>query len=97
MAEKCKNQLSPLYWYMLDDARGVLEGDVLTVRCGDELTQESLGEPEVVKVLTALAGEQAAGPCPSASWWRAKTSPPRRRRTSWRSFCAGAGSWTILK
>ena len=59
VAEKCKNQLSPLYWYMLDDARGVLEGDVLTVRCGDELTRESLGEPEVVKVLTALAGEQA--------------------------------------
>ena len=59
VAEKCKNQLSPMYWFMLDDARGVLEGDVLTVRCGDELTQETLDTPEVAGVLAKLAGERA--------------------------------------
>ena len=42
VAEICKNQLTPMYWYMLDDASGTLEGDVLVVRCGDELTMETL-------------------------------------------------------
>ncbi len=59
VAEECKSQLSPMYWFMLDDARGVLEGDVLTVRCGDELTQETLDTPDVAKVLAKLAGERA--------------------------------------
>ena len=58
LIEKYKNQLTPMYWFMLDDARGTLEGDVLVVRCGDELTLESLNCPEVAQVLGNVTGEK---------------------------------------
>ena len=58
VAEICKNQLTPMYWFMLDDARGTLEGDELVVRCGDELTLESLNCPEVAQVLGNVTGEK---------------------------------------
>ena len=58
LIEKYKNQLTPMYWFMLDDARGALEGDELVVRCGDELTLESLNCPEVAQVLGNVTGEK---------------------------------------
>lgn len=58
VAETCKNRLTPMYWYMLDDARGVLEGDVLVVHCGDELTMETLKSPDAAEALRTAAGEQ---------------------------------------
>ena len=58
LIEKYKNQLTPMYWFMLDDARGTLEGDELVVRCGDELTLESLNCPEVAQVLGNVTGEK---------------------------------------
>ena len=57
VAEGCKNQLTPMYWFMLDDTSGTLEGDTLTVRCGDELTKETLDTPDISAVIrTAAAG-----------------------------------------
>lgn len=57
VAEVCKNQLTPMYWFMLDDTSGTLEGDTLTVRCGDELTKETLDTPDISAVIrTAAAG-----------------------------------------
>ncbi len=58
VAEICKNQLTPMYWYMLDDAKGTLEGDVLVVHCGDELTMETLKSPDAAAAIRAAAGEQ---------------------------------------
>jgi len=58
IAEACKNQLTPMYWFMLDDTSASLEGDTLVVRCGDELTQESLDTPDVSAVIRAAAGER---------------------------------------
>ena len=58
VAEICKNQLTPMYWYMLDDASGTLEGDVLVVRCGDELTMETLKSPDAAAAIRTAAGEQ---------------------------------------
>ncbi len=58
LVEKIKDQLTPMYWYMLDDAAGQMEGDTLVVRCGDELTLESLNCAEVSGVMKAVAGEQ---------------------------------------
>ncbi len=57
VAEVCKNQLTTMYWFMLDDTSGTLEGDTLTVRCGDELTKETLDTPDISAVIrTAAAG-----------------------------------------
>ena len=58
VAEICKNRLTPMYWYMLDDARGALEGDMLVIRCGDELTLETLNSPDAAAVIRAAASEQ---------------------------------------
>ena len=41
---------------MLDDAWGDMEGDALVVRCGDELTQETLDCPAVAEVLRSVTG-----------------------------------------
>ena len=46
LVERFKERLTPMYWYMLDDACGVLEDSVMTVHCGDELTCESLSGEE---------------------------------------------------
>ena len=46
LVERFKERLTPMYWYMLDDACGVLEDGVMTVHCGDELTCESLSGEE---------------------------------------------------
>ena len=62
LVEKYKNQLTPMYWFMLDDARGTLEGDELVVRCGDELTLESLNCPEVAQVLRSVTEEKLGQP-----------------------------------
>lgn len=62
LVEQYKNRLTPMYWYMLDDARGTLEGDELVVRCGDGLTLESLNCPEVAQVLESVTGEKLGRP-----------------------------------
>ena len=58
LVEKIKDQLTPMYWYMLDDTAGKLDGDTLVIRCGDGLTLESLNCPEVSGVIKALAKER---------------------------------------
>lgn len=62
LVEQYKNRLTPMYWFMLDDARGTLEGDEMVVRCGDELTLESLNCPEVSGVISAVTGEKLGRP-----------------------------------
>ena len=47
-----------MYWFMLDDAQGHMEGDTLVVVCGDDLTLESLNCPEVSQVLKDVTGER---------------------------------------
>ena len=56
LVEQYKNQLTPMYRIMLDDAWGDMEGDALVVRCGDELTQETLDCPAVAEVLRSVTG-----------------------------------------
>lgn len=58
LIEQYKNRLTPMYWFMLDDAHGVLEGDEMVVRCGDSLTLESLNCEEVSSVIAGLTGEK---------------------------------------
>jgi len=62
LIERYKERLTPLYWYMLDDAYGSLEGDVLVVRCGDGLTLESLDSPEVKEVLRTVTSQHLGRP-----------------------------------
>lgn len=62
LVEQYKNRLTPMYWFMLDDARGTLEGDEMVVRCGDELTLESLNCPEVSGVIGQVTGEKLGRP-----------------------------------
>ena len=57
LIEKYKDRLSPMYQFMLDDACGDLEGDVLVVRCGDDLTRDSLDCPPVADALCSVTGE----------------------------------------
>lgn len=57
LIEKYKDHLAPMYRFMLDDACGELEGDVLIVRCGDDLTRDSLDCPPVSQVLCGVTGE----------------------------------------
>ena len=58
MVEHVKARLGPMFQYMLDDASGELEGDTMVVRCGDDLTLESLNCPEVAEAVKAVAGER---------------------------------------
>ena len=58
MVEHYKERLTPMYWFMLDDALGHMEGDTLVVVCGDDLTLESLNCPEVSQVLKDVTGEK---------------------------------------
>ena len=62
LVEKYKNKLTPMYWFMLDDARGTLEGEELVVRCGDELTLESLNCLEVAAILRGVTEEKLGRP-----------------------------------
>ena len=62
LVEQYKNRLTPMYWFMLDDARGFLEGDEMVVRCGDVLTLESLNCEEVSSVIGSLTGEKLGRP-----------------------------------
>ena len=57
LIERYKDQVMPMYQFMLDDARGTLEGDVLVVRCGDDLTLETLDCEAVTEVLKSVTGE----------------------------------------
>ena len=57
LIERYKERLQPMYWFMLDDASGELDGDVLLVRCGDDLTRDSLDCPAIVEVLRTVTEE----------------------------------------
>lgn len=52
----------PMYQFMLDDARGTMEDDVLVVRCGDDLTLESLDCEAVTEVLKSVTGAYLGRP-----------------------------------
>ncbi len=58
LVERYKERLMPMYWYMLDDARGELEGDMLVVRCGDEITIETLDSQNVKDVISDVTGQK---------------------------------------
>ncbi len=58
IVEHCKARLGPMFQFMLDDAAGELEGDVMVIRCGDGLTLESLNCPEVAQTVQAVAAEK---------------------------------------
>ncbi len=64
LVETYKNQLAsmPMFWYMLDDADGTLEDGTMVVRCGDELTMETLNCPEVVQVIQKVTEEAVGEP-----------------------------------
>ena len=62
LIERYKDQVMPMYQFMLDDARGTLEGDLLTVHCGDDLTLETLDCDAVTKVLASVTGEHLGRP-----------------------------------
>lgn len=62
LVEQYKNQLTPMYWYMLDDAVGAVEGDVMVVRCGDELTRDSLSSPDAAEVIRSVTGQRLGRP-----------------------------------
>ena len=47
---------------LLDDAGGAMEGDVMAVRCGDELTLESLNCPEVAEVIRSVTSQRLGRP-----------------------------------
>ena len=57
LIEKYKDRVSPMYQYMLDDACGSLEGDVLIVRCGDDLTHDTLDCPPVIDALSSVTSQ----------------------------------------
>lgn len=62
LVEQYKNRLTPMYWFMLDDAHGALEGDEMVVRCGDDLTLDTLKSPEVASVIRELTSEKVGVP-----------------------------------
>lgn len=62
LLERYKQRLTPMYWFMLDDARGEIEGDRLIVRCGDDLTLETLNCPTVTEVLRSVTSEHLGQP-----------------------------------
>ena len=57
LIEKYKDRIQPMYRSMIDDACGDMEGDVLIVRCGDDLTRDMLDCPAVAQVLREVTGE----------------------------------------
>ena len=58
LVERFKERLTPMYWYMLDDAHGVVQDGVMTIACGDELTCESLREAEPSGVIREVTRQR---------------------------------------
>ena len=58
LVEQYKNHLTPMYWYLLDDASGALEEGVMVVRCNDDFTLETLNCPEVAQVIQTVTGQR---------------------------------------
>ena len=57
LIEKYKDRIQPMYRSMIDDACGDVEGDILLVRCGDDLTRDMLDCPAVAQVLCEVTSE----------------------------------------
>jgi len=62
LLERYKQRLTPMYWFMLDDAQGELDGDRLVVRCGDDLTLDTLNCSTVTDVLKSVTSEHLGRP-----------------------------------
>ena len=62
LIEKYKDRLTPMYWYFMDAARGVLEGDLMVVHCEDDMVLESLNCEEVSQVIRDVTGEKLGHP-----------------------------------
>lgn len=58
LLERYKERLTPMYWFMLDDAEGTMDGDMLVVHCGDDLTMDTLNVDTVTDVLKAVTSEK---------------------------------------
>ena len=58
LIERYKERLTPMYWFMLDDAVGTMDGDMLVVHCGDDLTMDTLNVDTVTDVLKAVTSEK---------------------------------------
>ena len=62
LVEQYKNPLMPMYWSILNDARGILEGDVMVVHCGDDFTMETLDCPAVTQAIQDVTGAKLGRP-----------------------------------
>ncbi len=62
LLERYKQRLTPMYWFMLDDTQGELEGDRLIVRCGDDLTLDTLNCSTVTDVLKSVTSGHLGRP-----------------------------------
>ena len=62
LVEHYKNKLTPMFWYVMDDAKGVMEEDSMVVHCGDDFTLETLNCPEVSQVIRDVTGRKLGRP-----------------------------------
>jgi len=62
LVEQYKNNLSLMYGYFLDDARGVMEEDTMVVHCGDDFTMENLNCADVTQVIQDVTGKKLGRP-----------------------------------
>ncbi len=62
LVEKYKDRLTPMYWFFMNAARGVLEGDVMVVHCEDDMVLESLDCEEVSQAIRDVTGEKLGQP-----------------------------------
>ncbi|MDE7245787.1 MAG: DNA polymerase III subunit gamma/tau [Oscillospiraceae bacterium] len=58
LLERIKERLTPMYWYMLEDAHGELQGDVMVVHCGDDMILETLDDPQVKDVIRDVVAQR---------------------------------------
>ena len=62
LVEKYKDRLTPRYWFFMNAARGVLEGDMMVVHCEDDMVLESLDCEEVSQAIRDVTGEKLDRP-----------------------------------
>ena len=62
LVESYKNRLTPRYWYVMNDARGVLEGDTMVVHCSDDFAMESLNCQTVADVIRDVTTDKLGRP-----------------------------------
>ena len=62
LVEKYKDRLTPMYWFFMNAARGVLEGDMMVVHCEDEMVLETLNCEEVTQTIKDVTSEKVGKP-----------------------------------